>query len=74
MDSKLGPSFKLTDLALKIFTDPEYHAIVVPDEERFIKRNESVPIVGWDEDNTLQMCRSKKRKVSYRAIFAPTFL
>lgn len=35
---------------MKIFTDPDYNAIVVPDEEKFIKRNESVPIVGWDED------------------------
>ncbi|OAL54651.1 hypothetical protein IQ07DRAFT_596144 [Pyrenochaeta sp. DS3sAY3a] len=33
-----------------IFTDPQYNAIVVSDEEKFIKRNDSVPIIGWDED------------------------
>ncbi|KAF4435248.1 Dimeric alpha+beta barrel [Fusarium acutatum] len=32
-----------------IFSDPEYNRIVVPDEEKFLKRSEAVPIVGWDE-------------------------
>ncbi|KAH7227137.1 uncharacterized protein BKA55DRAFT_626588 [Fusarium redolens] len=33
-----------------VFTDPEYNRIVVPDEEKFLKRAEAVPMVGWDED------------------------
>lgn len=41
---------------MKIFTDPEYNAIVVPDEEKFMKRNESVPIVGWDIEKYLADC------------------
>ncbi|KAF5687188.1 dimeric alpha+beta barrel [Fusarium denticulatum] len=32
-----------------IFSDPEYNRIVVPDEEKFLKRAEAVPIIGWDE-------------------------
>ncbi|KAF5720109.1 dimeric alpha+beta barrel [Fusarium mundagurra] len=32
-----------------IFSDPEYNRIVVPDEEKFLKRSEAVPIIGWDE-------------------------
>ncbi|KAK2055304.1 hypothetical protein LY76DRAFT_520726 [Colletotrichum caudatum] len=33
-----------------IFSDSEYNAIVVPDEEKFLKRSEAVPMIGWDED------------------------
>ncbi|KAK1993028.1 hypothetical protein LX36DRAFT_643800 [Colletotrichum falcatum] len=33
-----------------IFSDAEYNAIVVPDEEKFLKRSEAVPMIGWDED------------------------
>ncbi|KAG9506510.1 hypothetical protein J7337_000042 [Fusarium musae] len=32
-----------------IFSDPVYNRIVVPDEEKFLKRAEAVPIIGWDE-------------------------
>ncbi|KAG4271278.1 hypothetical protein FPRO04_11201 [Fusarium proliferatum] len=40
----------LEDLhAVRIFSDPEYNRIVVPDEEKFLKRAEAVPIIGWDE-------------------------
>ncbi|KAI7763132.1 hypothetical protein LZL87_012169 [Fusarium oxysporum] len=34
---------------LHAVSDPEYNRIVVPDEEKFLKRAEAVPIVGWDE-------------------------
>ncbi|KAG4266599.1 hypothetical protein FPRO03_01883 [Fusarium proliferatum] len=40
----------LEDLhAVRIFSDPEYNRIVVPDEEKFLKRAEAVPIIGWNE-------------------------
>ncbi|KAH8894673.1 hypothetical protein GQ53DRAFT_858255 [Thozetella sp. PMI_491] len=39
----------LEDL-MAIFTDADYNRIVVPDEEKFLKRSEAVPILGWDED------------------------
>ncbi|KAK2007842.1 hypothetical protein LZ32DRAFT_541178 [Colletotrichum eremochloae] len=33
-----------------IFSDSEYDAIVVPDEEKFLKRSEALPMIGWNED------------------------
>ncbi|KAK1948660.1 hypothetical protein LY78DRAFT_595387, partial [Colletotrichum sublineola] len=33
-----------------IFSDSEYNAIVVPDEEKFLKRSEALPMIGCNED------------------------
>jgi hypothetical protein len=30
--------------------DEDYLKVVVPDEEKFLKRDEALPMVGWDED------------------------
>jgi len=33
-----------------VFHDEEYLKVVVPDEEKFLKRGEAVMMLGWDED------------------------
>ncbi|KAG7421647.1 hypothetical protein Forpe1208_v001907 [Fusarium oxysporum f. sp. rapae] len=52
-DEKLGLSATRLPLVAPfdgaVTIDPEYNRIVVPDEEKFLKRAEAVPIVGWDE-------------------------
>jgi len=32
-----------------VFHDEEYLRVVVPDEEKFLKRGEAVIMLGWDE-------------------------
>ncbi|CAH0058081.1 unnamed protein product [Clonostachys solani] len=34
---------------LAVFTNEEYQRIVVPDEQKFLKREEAQMIVGWEE-------------------------
>jgi hypothetical protein len=34
---------------VQVFTNEEYLRIVVPDEEKFLKRSEAEMIVGWEE-------------------------
>lgn len=34
----------------EIFTDPEYRRVVVPDEMKFLNREEAVFMIGWDEE------------------------
>lgn len=33
-----------------MFHDEEYLRLVVPDEEKFLKRAEAVMMLGWDEE------------------------
>ncbi len=33
-----------------MFHDEEYLKVVVPDEEKFLKRGEAVMMLGWDEE------------------------
>ncbi|KAJ9144234.1 hypothetical protein NKR23_g6237 [Pleurostoma richardsiae] len=34
---------------MAVFQDEEYNRVVVPDEQRFLKRSEAKMMVGWDE-------------------------
>lgn len=33
---------------MAVFTDDEYLRVVVPDEEKFLKRHEAVMMLGWE--------------------------
>lgn len=35
---------------MAVFQDEEYLRVVVPDEEKFLKRNEAVMMIGRDEE------------------------
>lgn len=38
--------------SLQVFTDPEYLAVVVPDEEQFMDRPATQVMFGQEEDKT----------------------
>lgn len=38
-----------TGLRKQVFQDEEYNRVVVPDEEKFLKRKDAKMMVGWDE-------------------------
>ena len=35
---------------MQVFQDEEYKRMVIPDEEKFIKRSEAVMMIGHDEE------------------------
>ncbi|MCJ1389885.1 hypothetical protein MMC18_002742 [Xylographa bjoerkii] len=43
----------VVETIFQVFQDEEYKRVVIPDEESFLKRNEAVMMIGYDEDKGL---------------------